>query len=133
MKFFHVENANRTINAGPHSIRFAPYEMTGCWLGVYATENESEITELTALTRNPKTGVKEIDEQAYDHCIKKKRSASHSYSTSLANSTPTPGDHAPSAAGQPVDPNPPVPPASVEPLASVGAAIEVVPVQPKVK
>lgn len=136
-KFYHVANCNRTINVGPHSLQFAPYEHTGTWLGVYATDKEDEIKELDYAARHKASGITEITQAEYENCVAKKKSASNGYTQSLAVSTPTPGQLAPSA-NQSVDTVPvdtvPVPVAAEPPpapLETAAEATEVVQLPPK--
>ncbi len=135
MNYYHVTNCNRQITVDGLSFQFAPYDHVGTWMGVYATSSASEITALDAAAGNPKSSITTLTQAEYETCIKKKVSASNSYAPSLALSTPTPGVRQPVASAEPVDSNPNAPTLEPEaaPLDSVGAAIEVVSVQPRLK
>lgn len=91
MKFYHLTNCNRTLTLDGLAFNFAPYEQTGSWMGVYATEKEDEVKALDAAVAHGKKSVTEINAKEYANCIKKKASTSNSYISSLANTTPTPG------------------------------------------
>jgi hypothetical protein len=135
MKFYHVTNCNRIIQVGALALQFAPYDHVGTWMGVYATNKPDEISLLDTAADDPKSSITTLTEAEYQRCIKKKVSASNSYAPSLALSTPTPGVRQPAASAEPVDSNPnaPLVEPQAAPLDSVGAAIEVVSVQPRLK
>lgn len=134
MKFYHIENANRSITLGKFSIQFHPYEMCGSWLGVYSTDKSDEIASLDEGIKNPRSGITSISELEYTNALKKKAVASGGYMPSLAATTPTPGVVADSV-GEPVTGSealsPEQPP--VAPLDSVDEAIPVVKVSKKKK
>jgi hypothetical protein len=133
-KFYHLTNCNRILSLGGISFQFSPYEHTGAWMGAYATSDAKEIAALDEAALNPKSSITVLTEAEYGHCIKKKMAASNGYAPSLAASTPTPGVQAAASVGL-IDPNPTAPAGDppVTPLASVGEAIEVVSVQPRLR
>lgn len=128
-KFYHAVGVNKPIVAGSFSIAFAPYEHVGIWAGVYEANKPAEIEALDASVLNPKSGVIEITADEYNAKLKKKQDASNSYQQSLANSTPTPGQHRTAHSADPIDTTPaPVPGEPIPvPLDSVEDALKVVP------
>lgn len=81
-KFYHTENANRRIKSQGIEFQFEMYDnFGGAWRGLYATEVESEIVALDALTRDPRSAVKEITQAEYEIKAKKKWITKHSNSS----------------------------------------------------
>ena len=129
MKYYHAENANRSI----HGFVFEPYDIfAGTVLGVYATENESEIAALNKVTAEKTSGVTEITSEEYEQLRKKKARSLIGFAPSkphLAAPVPLKG------AGAAVVENPiPVPIDETvktgEPLASVEEAVRLDKVEP---
>jgi hypothetical protein len=134
MKFYHANNCTRSITHAGIAFQFAPYELTGTWLGVYATDKADEISALDEVVKNPKSGITSISQEEYDRSIVTKKSAQGTYADTLARHAPTPGEKAaPPTAPVDTAPNTPAAEPPPTPLASVDAAVEVVPVQKKVK
>lgn len=70
IKYYRAENAGRII-AG---IVFTIYDIVaGSAVGVYATEDKSQIEALDNLTKDPKSAVTEISQADYDSAIEKKK------------------------------------------------------------
>lgn len=140
MKYFEVTNSNRNIRVTTPdkqtlTIPFLHYERTGTWMGVYATGKADEIAALDLAVKDAKSGIREISQECFDDCLKKKSGASNSYATSLANSQGVPGASAPagapSAAGSAIDTMLPGEQVQAAPINSVEEAITPVPVAPK--
>src|SRR5437899_4111324 len=68
-KFFHAENANRSIQG----IIFEPYEIfAGTVLGIYSTEDAKELEILSKLVADKSSGVTEINADEFAAFQKKK-------------------------------------------------------------
>lgn len=73
MKFYHAENANRTIRSHGMNFNFDRYGLFGgSWLGVYATESEDEQMALDAISSDPTSAVTVITQAEYEGFAKKK-------------------------------------------------------------
>ena len=127
-KFFHVINCNRVIKSDGIHFHFGPYELVGTWMGVFKAVTPEEIAGLEKLAVDPKSGVQSLTEEQYNNCVKKKASASNSYTQSLAVTVPLRNEPAaPSVENNSVEPNvAPTAEPPVAPLESVSEAVEVV-------
>lgn len=132
--FFHTENANRTVQAGPFSVMFAAYTHVGTWFGIYATKVKEEIEHLEALAADAKSAVTKIDETEFRKCLlQKKQDAVSSMDDSLLKSfvglPKEIREIIPQTAEAPVEPELPSQPANdAAPLKTVEQAIDVGPV-----
>lgn len=86
-KFYHAQNANRTI-AGQ---RFEVYSTIGgtAW-GVLATTEDAVVKELDQLVQDPKSAVTAIDEAEYEASVKKKLPSFVTLNPSATISAPKP-------------------------------------------
>lgn len=130
MRYFHTVFANRAVAAGNHTIKFDAYALAGsCWLGIYATENDSEIEELSKLPQNPKSGVTEIDAEEFEKCEKKRELAGRGYSTPSLIQPPANATSArPAGVGDSIDMTPSLPEEKLvvgAPLGDVAEAVQI--------
>jgi hypothetical protein len=71
--FFHAENCNRLIEGGGYQFDFQPYDqLGGAWRGVFATQSEAQATALRALAGAKGMAIKEISQEDYARCLKKR-------------------------------------------------------------
>lgn len=72
-KFYHADNATRTIKAQGFDFKFEVYDQfAGTWRGVFAAAKEGEIIAMDSLVKDPKNAVTEITKEEYESKTKKK-------------------------------------------------------------